>query len=163
MNDPVIFERHFSDKLGISLEIPQTWQKIEKQYLDEQTEGYFYPAQLVHNPQIFIKKIVVPDAEQHEQNFVELADELMQLPLQKLQPEEFEIITQTQTKVDNYPAILDIFVFQSPDVELPITQYQVCWQNHQTVYGLIAMVESTEELQYLPIFAAVAGSIHCEQ
>ncbi|WP_158507363.1 hypothetical protein [Nostoc piscinale] len=53
MNDPLIFERHFSDKLEISLEIPQTWQKIANHHLDEQTEGYFYPTQSTHNPQIF--------------------------------------------------------------------------------------------------------------
>lgn len=161
MNDPVIFERHFSNKLGLSLEIPQTWQKIESHHLDEQTEGYLYSAKLTHNPQIFIKKIVIPDVEQHDKNFVELADELLQLPLQKLQPEQFEIISQTLTKIDNYPARLDIFVFQPPDFELPITQYQVCWQCDRTVYGLVGMVESTKELQYLPIFAAVASSISC--
>ncbi|MBD2596173.1 hypothetical protein H6G74_17840 [Nostoc spongiaeforme FACHB-130] len=161
MNKSLLFERHFSDKLNISLEIPQTWQKIANQHLDEQTEGYFYPAQSKNNPQIFIKKILIPEIEQHEQNFIELADELLQLPLQKLQSEQFEIISQTQTKIDNYPARLDIFVFQPPDVELPITQYQVCWQCHQLVYGLVAMVESTAELEYLPIFATVAGSINC--
>ncbi|MBD2456861.1 hypothetical protein H6G80_22640 [Nostoc sp. FACHB-87] len=161
MNNSLIFERHFSEKLNISLEIPQTWQKIANHHLDEHTEGYFYPAQSAHNPQIFIKKIVIPETEQHEQNFIELADELLQLPLQKLQPEQFEIISQTPTKIDNYSARLDIFVFQPPDVELPITQYQVCWQCHHLVYGLVAMVESTAELEYLPIFATVAGSINC--
>ncbi|WP_427162497.1 hypothetical protein ACQFX9_13665 [Aliinostoc sp. HNIBRCY26] len=159
-NETVVYERHFIEKLGFSVEIPNNWQKIENYpFMGAGTEGYFYPTNLAHDPQIFFNKTVLKLRKQIDNFFETFADQLMQSALKNLASEQFEIITQIHSKIDDFPARIDVFVFQSPNFEVPVTQYQVCWQNHQTLYALVGMVESTQELEYLPIFETVAASI----
>lgn len=163
MNSNPTFQEYKSKKLRLDIKIPEKWKKIEsKQQLDEGMEGYVYPSNLDYDPHFFIKRIAIPPKEQNSENFEELSDELMRLALGNLEEDSFQLISRQITTINNCPARIDLFVFYDPDFGTPVTQYQVCYQLNESVCGFIGIVQSTEELKYVPIFQKIAESIKPE-
>ena len=157
------FQEYKSRKLELSVKIPTDWQKIQsKEQTEYPMEEYVYPIELDYDPHCFISRIEIPPEEQSDRNFQELSNELMLLALGNVEEEDKQIIARQIKTINNCPARMDIFVFFDPAFVVQVTQYQVCYQFKESVCGFIGIVQSSKELEYLPIFQKIAESIKPE-
>ena len=61
--------------------------------------------------------------------------------------------------IDNHSARIDIFKMIDEETQIPITQYQLTVQLNTAVFGLIAIMKTEEQDNYLPIFNEAVQSI----
>lgn len=161
MESPTTNYVHYSSKLtGISITLPINWQNAEvEEETDAPTDIYVLPSDNDYDPQILIKIIEIPEDERHPENYQELAEAMMDSQCNNDTLNILELIEQRLVTIDNCPARIDIFNYVDIELEVPITQYQVCIQQDTAVCGLLAMVQTEYLEQYLPIFEAATQSI----
>jgi hypothetical protein len=144
---------------GISLTLPKNWQQSKVEETDEPTDIYFLPSDYDYDPQIIIKVFEIPEAENHPDNYQEFAVALLEMQCKNDTLNLLEVLEQKLVTIDNSPARIDVFNYVDSELEVPITQYQVCIQQDAAVCGFLAMVETAYLSEYLPILEAAVQSM----
>jgi hypothetical protein len=159
--DTTGYSHFFSEVTGISISLPNDWQQADvEEEPDELYDLYFLPSEQEYDPQIVLKQFALPEDELNANNYQELAEALLEEQSKNDTINALELLEQKIIEIDNYPARIDIFNYVDTQLEVSITQYQVCIQQNHGVCGLVAMVQTEYLEQYLPVFEAAAKSIH---
>ncbi|HLO86236.1 MAG TPA: hypothetical protein VK203_14680 [Nostocaceae cyanobacterium] len=154
------YSNFLSAVTGVSIYLPNNWQKQDlEDGADEFVDFYFLPSGQEYDPQIMLKLFKLPGDELNANNYQELAVALLEEQCKNDTINALELLEQKIIEIDNYPARIDVFNYVDAELEIPITQYQVCIQQNYGVCGLLAMVQTEYLEQYLPIFETAAKSI----
>ncbi|OBQ26743.1 MAG: hypothetical protein AN483_20525 [Aphanizomenon flos-aquae MDT14a] len=148
-----------SKKTGVSITLPIGWYKEIKEDTDYPTDIYYQSSGEPFSPCITIKIIQIPEVEYHQNNYQQLSEIMLAEQAQHSFSQPLEILEQLLENIDNHSARIDIFKMIDEETQIPITQYQLTVQLNTAVFGLIAIMKTEEQDNYLPIFNEAVQSI----
>ncbi len=142
----------FSFATKVSIEFPRGWELAEEGertalYLDGMWEGnpgqtprvvINVPAQLFSQPDLY----------------EDIARQTLELPHRDL-----KALAHERMAVDGFPAVVDVFRFDEPELGYPVVQYQVFVQVEQVLHSITGLVPEGHESDYLPVFEAAVASV----
>jgi hypothetical protein len=155
--------RFVSATTGIAIVLPLGWRREEGTEGEYATDVYYETLGEAYSPCITIKRIPLPEEEQHPYSYLQLSEIILAEQAQATPHPSITILEQTHERIDRYLGRADVFRMVEPETGIPIVQYVLTVQLPEAVCGLVAVLKAEDQAAYLPLLKAAARSMTFDQ